>query len=284
MKLEFLISKMETDKIDIYLLCETWDEGNYVKEIRGYTMFHHNNEEKRKRQGVAIILSPRITKAWKEAGGLPPIQGPREGDLSGRIIAVILKFPKLNASRRIIQGEWEQIVVISVYHPWDEKDGKVDAFNELLDDTLNNLPANHNLIMGGDINAQVGRRDCEEYEDVMGIWGMKERNDKGRSVLEVYMTYNLRVMNTYFEHEEYWTYQSFNEEKTMHMIDLFVVSSALLKRIKGCQVVRDGITSDHRAIKLICALMLMRTQMSTIPKNEIDKEALRNEKNDEFNA
>ena len=42
--------------------------------------------------------------------------------------------------------------------------------------------------MGGDINAQVGRGDCEEYEDVMGIWGMKERNDKGLSVLEVYMT------------------------------------------------------------------------------------------------
>jgi hypothetical protein len=106
-----------------------------------------------------------------------------------------------------------------VYHPWDEKDGKVDAFNELLDNTLNNLPVNHNLIMGGDNNAQVGRGDCEEYEDVMGIWGMKERNDKGQSVLEVYMTHNLCVMNTYFEHKEYWTYQSFNEEKMKHMID-----------------------------------------------------------------
>ena len=145
-----------------------------MKVIRGYTMFHHNNKEKKRRQGVAIILSPRFTKAWKDAGGLPPMQGPKEGDLSGRIIAVILKFPKFNAQGRIIQGEWDQFVVVSVYHPWDEKE--VDAFNELLDDTLNNLPANHNLIMGGDINALVGRGDCEEYEDVMGIWGMKERN------------------------------------------------------------------------------------------------------------
>jgi hypothetical protein len=60
-KLEYIIKKMETDKIDIYLMCETWDEGNYMKNIRGYTMFHHNNEEKKRRQGVAIILSPRIT-------------------------------------------------------------------------------------------------------------------------------------------------------------------------------------------------------------------------------
>jgi exonuclease III len=274
---------MEREQIDVYLCSETWDEGNYVKDIRGYTMFHHNNEEKKRRQGAAIILSPRITKAWKDAGGLPPIQGPKEGDLSGRMIAVTLKFPKLNTSRRIIQGEWEQVVVMSVYHPWDEKDGKVDVFNELLDDTLNNLPANHNLIMGGDINAQVGKGDCEEYEDVMGNWGMKERNDKGRSVLEVYMTHNLCVMNTYFEHKEYWTYQSFNEEKTMHMIDLFVVSSALFNKIKGCQVVRDGITSDHRAIKLTCILTSLRTQQSKISENEIDKAALQEEKNDEFN-
>jgi hypothetical protein len=26
-KLEYIISMMETDKIDIYLLCETWAEG-----------------------------------------------------------------------------------------------------------------------------------------------------------------------------------------------------------------------------------------------------------------
>jgi hypothetical protein len=66
---------MEREQIDVYLCSEMWDEGNYMKVIRGYTMFHHNNEEKKRRQGVAIILSPspRFAKAWKDAGGLPPI-------------------------------------------------------------------------------------------------------------------------------------------------------------------------------------------------------------------
>ena len=66
-KLEFAICKMEREGIDIQLFSETWDEGDYVKVIRGYTMFHHNNKEKKRRQGVAIILSPRFTKAWKNA-------------------------------------------------------------------------------------------------------------------------------------------------------------------------------------------------------------------------
>jgi len=40
-----------------------------MKVIRGYTMFHHNNKEKKRRQGVAIILSPRFAKAWKDEEG-----------------------------------------------------------------------------------------------------------------------------------------------------------------------------------------------------------------------
>ena len=57
---------------------ETWDENDWIKEREdGYTVLHHNNDNKQSRTGVAIILSPRYSKAWKTAGGLDPIQTPK---------------------------------------------------------------------------------------------------------------------------------------------------------------------------------------------------------------
>jgi exonuclease III len=145
-KLEYIISTMKTRKMDIYCMCETWAEENWTKVIDGYTIFHHNNNVKTSRQGVAIILSPRFTKAWKDAGGLPPILGPKEGELSGRIIAVTVKFPKFDENNRVIKGAFEEIVIASVYHPYDDKGEQVNNFNDLLNDVLDNLPENCKLI------------------------------------------------------------------------------------------------------------------------------------------
>ena len=137
--------------------------------------------------------------------------------------------------------------------------------------------------MGGDINAQVGRGDCEEYEDTLGNWGIEERHDKGRKLLHVYMTHKLLVMNTYFKHDEYWTYMSFNTERTKCMLDVIVTSPAMFGNVTNCHVTRIGIKSDHRAIKITFTLDTMKLNVSTTPKCDIDNNALRNEKNDEYN-
>ncbi len=69
------------DEVDI-LLQETWDESDFVKDVgEGYTLFHHNSKAKKDRTGVALILSPGMTKAWKDAGGIDPIQTKKGGTL-----------------------------------------------------------------------------------------------------------------------------------------------------------------------------------------------------------
>ena len=87
---------MREDTIDSYLLQETRDEGDWVEVFQGYTTFHHNVKKETSRTGVSIILPPRMTDAWKCAGGLTPIKTERGGNFEGRFIGVTLKFHMYN--------------------------------------------------------------------------------------------------------------------------------------------------------------------------------------------
>lgn len=103
-KLEFIIHKMREENIDAYLLQETWEEMDWIQEIDGYTIFHHNSNKKHERKGVAIILSPRFSQAWRDAGGLDPITTERGSEFEGRFIAVKIKVLK---SKRKRKKEWQ---------------------------------------------------------------------------------------------------------------------------------------------------------------------------------
>ena len=59
--LDAIIEMMIKNNISIYSIQETWLDGDFVKEINGYTMFHHGLVSQtcsRGQKGVAIILSP----------------------------------------------------------------------------------------------------------------------------------------------------------------------------------------------------------------------------------
>ena len=77
---------MREEDIDTYLLQETWDGKYWVKEIHGYTIFHHNNTQKSSRTDITIVLSPCSIEAWKLAGGLDPLKTERGGLFEGRFI------------------------------------------------------------------------------------------------------------------------------------------------------------------------------------------------------
>jgi hypothetical protein len=74
------------------------------------------------------------------------------------------------------------------------------------------------------MNAQVGKCDCEEYDTILGPFGIETRNDKGSDLLQTYQCNGLCIMNACFQHEHYATHQSSNEQKTESMIDTIAVS------------------------------------------------------------
>ena len=114
----------------------------------------------------------------------------------------------------------EYILSISVYHPYDTT---YSVFNTKLDSILNSK-TNCDIIMGGDMNAQVGGRDCTELDDVLEPFGLEKRDEKGKDLLGVYQDNKLCMMNTYFEHPNYVTFVSQNKEKSKCTLDMISVS------------------------------------------------------------
>ena len=84
---------MARKNIDAYCIQETWFDGDFIKEIDGYTIFHHGLKKQvcsRGQNGVSIILSPTFSKYYKSSGSPPPVK-PKNNDLTaGRFIG--LKF------------------------------------------------------------------------------------------------------------------------------------------------------------------------------------------------
>ena len=59
---------------------------------------------------------------------------------------------------------------------------------------------------------------------------------------------NLKIILSYFKHNNYITYRSFNDKKSEHMLDNFICCDKLFKRISDCKVTKFGVRSDHTAI------------------------------------
>ena len=72
--LDPLIDIMITKGVMVYFVQGTWVVGNSVVMVRGHMIFLHNRVKRvqgtrgRNPGGVAIILSPYVVVAWKEAG------------------------------------------------------------------------------------------------------------------------------------------------------------------------------------------------------------------------
>ena len=95
----------------ILLMQETWESDNKVKYINGITFISHGKKttNSRKRSEVGIVLCPKETQAWMEAGQPDPIQ-PEE--IAGAIRNIGLKIIIKNS-----KGKNITILLISTYLP-----------------------------------------------------------------------------------------------------------------------------------------------------------------------
>ena len=101
--------------------------------------------------------------------------------------------------------------------------------------------------MGADINCNVGVTS-KRFSDTLGPHGIDNRNIKGRELLYLYKTNKLKILLSYFKHNNYITYRSFNDKKSAHMLDNFLCCDQLSKRISDYKVTKLGVRSDHTAI------------------------------------
>ena len=283
-KREYVVDMMRRKEINIFLMQETWDEGDYTKDLgSGYIMFHHNSKKKRGRTGVAIVIAPHIAKMWREDGGNDAITIQQ---FEGRFIGIHIQMPEFNTKGKRIKDRWQKLFITSVYHPYDDTHF---AFNSELDEVLSRMADDRDIVMGGDMNAQVGRRrdsDPDSYSNVLGPFGLEAQNDKGRDLLQVYLSNKLCIMNTFYEASSHVTHISCNKEKTECMLDMTSVSKGIFSRVSDCRKVDDGIRSDHSAICLklmTCSIEFNRA--GAVSNGEVDREKILNDSktNSDFN-
>jgi hypothetical protein len=155
------------------------------------------------------------------------------------------------------------LTLASVYHPCTET-GSEDIYARFLDtmDTLLSKLTKHNkIILGADVNANIGRLDelqSSEFHSTLGPYGFSKRNSKGKRLLTIYLAHCLRVMNTFFKGKANWpghgTWCSNRPTRTgqaeSHMLDLIVCWTTPHKCVRNCQVAIDGADSNHGAMQM----------------------------------
>jgi hypothetical protein len=231
---------MRTNDIDAWLLQETWLEDDVVNTtIGGYHIFRHNSlpgttGRDHLFQGVAIILSPRYYLAWKAAGSPSPTTTDPTGEFAGRFIGLTLKFDCFDSHGKRVRGKSLSIFLSSVYHPCH--DILHEQFIETLNSLLHKVPKNSHIIIGADINAKIGRRDNDDLSAALGPHGPRRRNTQGSNLLDLYLSRELRVKNTFFTASTYTTFSNI-KDNNCSMIDIFACSEKLHCRVRNCRVV-----------------------------------------------
>ena len=165
-----------------------------------------------------IVIGPDLTREWERAGKLEPIQSKPNSKYPGRLIGVTLIFPnhsnrKLYTLSNRAKGNIK-LFICSSYHPYEHAE-LIDFYNEL-DSFLTNRPRNSELLLGEDVNCNVGIW-LTMFWYVVGPHVLSNRNLKGKDLLYLLKSNQFKILLSYYTHDNYVTYRNFSASKSPHM-------------------------------------------------------------------
>ena len=155
-------------------------------------------------------------EAWRVAGSKPPVTTLLESKYVGRFIGVKIRFTKMNPFGKMIR-RFIHLFVASLYHPMDESDH--DEFNELFNSLMTSVPKLDDFIVGHDFNANV-RIIKIMYVQLLGPFGIDNRNRKGRKLLVIILNNYLKIVNSFINKSTYTTWISFGKTRSPHTLDI----------------------------------------------------------------
>ncbi|MCJ8736426.1 hypothetical protein PDJAM_G00258070 [Pangasius djambal] len=173
-----LADMMERRKVDILCVQETRWKGSKARSIgAGFKLFYYGVDSKR--NGVGVVL--------KEEFGRNVLEVKRVSD---RVMSLKLEI------------EGVMLNVVSGYAPHvgcqlEEK----ERFWSELDEVIESIPTGGRVVIGADFNGHVGEGNTGD-EEVMGKFGVKERNLEGQMVVDFAKRMDMAVVNTYFQKRE----------------------------------------------------------------------------------
>ncbi|KAK3557295.1 hypothetical protein QTP70_026684, partial [Hemibagrus guttatus] len=173
-----LADMMEKRKVDILCVQETRWKGSKARSIgAGFKLFYYGVDSKR--NGVGVVLKEEFVKNVLEVNRV-----------SDRVMSLKLEV------------EGVMLNVVSGYAPQvgcelEEK----ERFRSELDEVMESIPTGERVVIGADFNGHVGEGNRGD-EEVMGKFGVKERNLEGQMVVDFAKRMDMAVVNTYFQKRE----------------------------------------------------------------------------------
>ncbi|KAK3538365.1 hypothetical protein QTP86_000558 [Hemibagrus guttatus] len=239
-----LADMMERRKVDILCVQETRWKGSKARSIgAGFKLFYYGVDSKR--NGVGVVLKEEFVRNVLEVKRV-----------SDRVMSLKLEI------------EGVMLNVVSGYAPQvgcelEEK----ERFWSELDEVMESIPTGERVVIGADFNGHVGEGNRGD-EEVMGKFGVKERNLEGQMVVDFAKRMDMGVVNTYFQKREEHrvTYKSGGRRT---QVDYILCRRGNLKEISDCKVVvGESVARQHRMVVCRMTLMVCKTKRSKI---EIEK-------------
>ncbi|KAK3541754.1 hypothetical protein QTP86_002760 [Hemibagrus guttatus] len=237
-----LADVMERRKVDILCVQETRWKGSKARSIgAGFKLFYYGVDSKR--NGVGVVLKEEFVRNVLEVKRV-----------SDRVMSLKLEI------------EGVMLNVVSGYAPQVgcELEEKERFWNEL-DEVMESIPTGERVVIGADFNGHVGEGNRGD-EEVMGKFGVKERNLEGQMVVDFAKRMDMGVVNTYFQKREEHrvTYKSGGRST---QVDYILCRRGNLKEISDCKVVvGESVARQHRMVVCRMTLMVCKKKRSEIEK------------------
>ncbi|KAK3570545.1 hypothetical protein QTP86_022081 [Hemibagrus guttatus] len=233
---------MERRKVDILCVQETRWKGSKARSIgAGFKLFYYGVDSKR--NGVGVVLKEELVRNVLEVKRV-----------SDRVMSLKLEI------------EGVMLNVVSGYAPQvgcelEEK----ERFWSELDEVMESIPTGERVVIGADFNGHVGEGNRGD-EEVMGKFGVKERNLEGQMVVDFAKRMDMAVVNTYSQKREEHrvTYKSGGRRT---QADYILCRRGNLKEISDCKVVvGESVARQHRMVVCRMTLMVCKKKRSETEK------------------
>lgn len=228
-KLQNLIQEMNRLKIDVLGVSEVRWTGVGMIQSSGKVFYYSCNMDPNHRGGVGILLDGKLQPSIK---AVVPI--------SDRVILIQLHGQPIN------------INIIQVYAPTaDKSDEDLELFYQQIDKALKVTKSNEINILMGDFNAKVGRG---RVENIVGSYGLGERNNRGDRLIEYCQDNELVITNTWYNLPPRRLYtwrspQDTNHHIVRNQIDYIMINRRFRNSIEKTTALPGAdVGSDHNPV------------------------------------
>ena len=163
--------------------------------------------------------------------------------------------------------------IISCYSPTNvSEETELVTFYDELSSLVCSIPKHNVLVIGGDMNAQIGKNGNNKYS----LHNMSNRN--GQHLIDFMIENRLTYLNTNFQEKEgkLWTYTYTNNNKAQ--IDNVFINKKWKDSAMNCNAYSSikGVSSDHQIVKAKIWLSLRKNATRTVTTKHYDWALLNN--------